>query len=451
MQIAALLVPLVGLSVAAALVMPRLSHRHDVAPTVAPATAKFAIEQPDVLALPAEVVATLGVRTESIQAAPPPPPLRLDARLWPDTNRLTRVHTRFPGEVVELGNVEGFSEDPTAEAPQRCIRALRNGDKVTKGQLLAVVWSTALGEKKSELVTALSKLTLHRETAARFKDLDRKGATTERNLREADQIVEADEIAVAAAKQTLRTWRLSEDDIDQLVDEASRIHKHRGDSGAEVQKNWARVEIRAPQDGVIVEKNVAEGDYIESQLDMFKIADLHRLEVVAHIYQDDLRLIENRPVEQWTWKIQLKSDPQAAAVTGRFSQIGVAFDPHQQTAVVRGWVDNSDGHLRIGQFVSAEIDILPPEHAVAIATGALIDRGGQYEVFTQDDPHELRFRRRPVVPLRHGEHGLMYVRSHAPEYELQVGEQVVVSGGFEIAAELERRRSEAEVPLAASK
>src|SRR5205085_6700849 len=100
--------------------------------------------------LPPEAVGRLGLTTCEVRAAPPPPPLQLPGTLLLDANHLARVRSRFAGEVVEVGPPGG---------------AVRLGGKVKKEQLLAVVWSKDLGEKKSELADALSRLRLDEETA----------------------------------------------------------------------------------------------------------------------------------------------------------------------------------------------------------------------------------------------------------------------------------------------
>src|SRR5207248_1786232 len=87
-------------------------------------------------------------------------------------------------------------------------RPVAVGDPVRKGQLLAVVWSKDLGEKKSELVDALAKLKFDRELYDRLKTLYDQGATAERALREAELAVHGDRNAVARAERTLRSWRL---------------------------------------------------------------------------------------------------------------------------------------------------------------------------------------------------------------------------------------------------
>src|SRR5262249_42489168 len=108
---------------------------------------KAALAGHEALHVPPNVVHKLGLRTARAKKATQPralPPLSGSLAL--DTNYLARVHARFAGEVVEIGLIAEGGPGPTQ------VRQLRFGDVVEKGQLLAVVWSKDLGEKKSELI-----------------------------------------------------------------------------------------------------------------------------------------------------------------------------------------------------------------------------------------------------------------------------------------------------------
>ncbi len=111
---------------------------------------------------------SLGIETARVAHAPPPEPLRLSGSLLLDPNRLVRIHARFPGELVSLGMVPVDPAENGA-APWRNCRPLQYGDKVVKNQLLAVVWSKDIGEKKSELIDAISKRDIDRKVLAQIR------------------------------------------------------------------------------------------------------------------------------------------------------------------------------------------------------------------------------------------------------------------------------------------
>jgi cobalt-zinc-cadmium efflux system membrane fusion protein len=415
--------------------------------SVTPDTALVA-SQPDTVRVPQQVIDALGIKTVLAKTAPPPAPLKLEGSLFLDPNRLTHVHTRFAGEVVEIGKVNGLPDVPDNDDTQ-VERPVRFGDRVVQSQLLCVVWSKDLGEKKSELVDCLSRLFLDQETQKRLEDLWKKGAVPERSVREAERNVESDMIAVSRAERTLRSWRLGTSDIEAIRAEAVRIHRNKGQWDEDIRGQWARVEVRASIDGVVVEKNVTVGDVVDTQLDLFKIADLTRLDVLAHAYEEDLPLLEDLPPHQRHWHIHLKSDGGDKPLSGSFNQIGNIIDPNQHTALVMGWVNNLTGRLRVGQFVTAEVDLPSNSADVAIPVTSLVDEDAITYIFVQPNPGQLAFTRRKVLMVRRRD-DLAYIEGQPNDEQrgagyqpLRVGERVVTSGGLELASELANLQAEA--------
>jgi cobalt-zinc-cadmium efflux system membrane fusion protein len=412
--------------------------------------AKLISAKTHTLWLPNESAKTMALKTGEVIKAPPPSPLKLEGTLFLDPNRLTRVHTRFAGEVVEIGKINGMPDarDDDGRAVERSIRF---GDQVEKGQLLAVVWCKDLGEKKAELVDCMSRMFLDQETKQRLGELYEKGAIPERSLREAERNVESDMIAVSRAESTLRVWRLTNADLEEIRSEAVRIHKNKGQWDEDVRGQWARVEVRASITGTVVEKNIAVGDIVDTSLDLYKIADLTRLDVLAHAYEEDIPQLEDLPHDERHWNIFLKSNPDTKPLSGSFSQIGNIIDPNQHTALIMGWVDNSNGRLRIGQFVTAEVDLPRDPNEVAVPSSALVDQDATTYIFVQPKQGELQFSRRKVLLVRRRDN-LAYLMSNLADKQAEAGyqsvtagEQVVVSGSLELASQLDTLEADARV------
>jgi cobalt-zinc-cadmium efflux system membrane fusion protein len=396
------------------------------APAAPPRTELIA---PDTLAVPAEVAKSLGL--ETVPAARPsrPRPLPpLAGSLALDVNRLARVRPRLAGEVVRIGEIDTIERGTTVRRP------LRYGDRVEKGQLLAVVWSKDLGEKKSELVDAVSRLRLDREVLERYRDLYTKGALPERSLREQERAVEADEIALTRARRTLRSWQLPEEDIRAIEAEADRLRGGRPAGGKE-EETWAQVEVRAPFAGTVVEKNVAEGDVVDTATELFKIADLSRLTVWAHAYEEQLPLLQELQRQgPIPWKVRLQANPAAEPLTGTVERIGDIIDPNQRTALVTGQVDNSAGQLLVGQFITATVELPPAADEVEIPTTALVEDGRESVVFVQPDPGKPVYAARRVAVVRRTR-DLVYLRG--PDGAVCPGERVVRVGALELKEALE--------------
>ncbi len=440
--------------VATALIVPRMIQIWWGGP--AEANSSAAVDRPKVellkdvpntLRVPDDVAQTLGLKTAEVQPYTQPRQLKLDGTLFIDPSSLARVHTRFAGEVIELGPAKSSI---AADSPR-----LKFGDRVAKGQLLAVVWSKDLGEKKSELVDAILHRQLDEEALSRLQDLFQKGATPEQKLRDAQHNYEADLIAETRAERTLRSWRLSDAEIAAIKAEAESIRRNKLDHDPKAESNWSRVEVLSPIEGVIVELNVGHGDIVDTTLDLFKVADLSRLRVMCHVFEEDLPLLQKLSDADRRWTLRLGADGNAAPLRGgfeRFDQIGRIVDPNTHTAQVLGWADNPDGRLLVGQFVTATIDVPPPRNLVAAPASAVIETGAGALVFVKrpsaaNDTKQSDFERRRVALMRQGVDVVGVAIDPSAEEQkqgissLRPGEVIVVDGALQLAGEMEDQQT----------
>lgn len=321
-----------------------------------------------------------------------------------------------------------------------------NGDYVEKDQLLAVVWSKDLGLTKSTLLDAISKLRLDQDILRKYEKLYEKGALPERSLHDAERNVEADRIALNAAELTLRSWRLTDKEIKEIHAEAERLAEQIAQGGKvkedpEAWKQWARVEVRAPFSGTVVERNYGVGAIVDTSTNLFIVSDLSHLTAWANVFEEDLPTLQAlpRPVP---WTITLKNDPKAAPLAGTIQEIRPIIDPTQHSALVKGRVANPEGHMLSGQFITARIDLPAPADQVSIPTGALIEDGLESVVFTQPNENEPRYTLRKVAVAQRGRDWVA-LRTRLTDAEkkagleaLRPGELVVTSGGLELKAAL---------------
>ena len=402
-------------------------------------------------------------KTTAVEQAPPPDPLRLPGSLGLDPNLLVPVHARFPGEVARMAEVETH---PANGDGKRGTRPIRYGDEVEQGQILAVIWSKDIGEKKSELVDAISRLELDQRLLQRLTSFKAETVIPARQVAEARRNVEGDLIAINKAERTLRSWRLTEDEIDAVKQEAVELREAtthaidnakttdleslRGQveelrsktSNLSEDTHWAELEVRAAIDGVIVEKNINVGTIVDPSDDLFKIANLSRIQVLASVYEEDLPYLERLPPDKRDWAIDLKADPNDKPRPGKFEMIGKIIDPVMHTGALIGWLDNRDGHLKVGQFITATIQLPADPAMVSIPASALIEEGPYPAVFVETNAQRHEVTRRNVAVTRRGRQRV-FVRSEPTEEErregaqpLAVGERVIVSGGLELFSEL---------------
>ncbi|MBY0525891.1 MAG: efflux RND transporter periplasmic adaptor subunit [Gemmataceae bacterium] len=421
------------LLVVAFLLLPKWSSAPAIAAPISPEPSLQAIRVgPETIRLACDAADALGVRTVEVHAASQPRLLTLSGSLGLDTNRLARVHARFAGEVMEIGaNLEPNSAGVTV------VRPLDFGDRVASGQLLAVVWSKDLGEKKSELAAAIAQLRIHQDNLRQMEKFS--GSLPERSIREAQLAVSTDAIAVDRARRTLRSWQLTDAEIKIIEEEADRIRLRKFGGDAEPERDWARVEVRAPFAGTILERNIAPRDIVDTSVDLFKIADLGELRVWANAYEEDLPTLQSLPTPI-RWAIQLKSDPKLTSLPGFVERIGGVVDPTDHTARVMGRVANGAGNMRAGQFITATVAVPPAPDEVEIPIGALVENGRESIIFIQADPAKPEFTRRPVSVARRQQDRAFIHAKPSPLREnavLRPGERVVCVGALELHAALE--------------
>jgi cobalt-zinc-cadmium efflux system membrane fusion protein len=379
--------------------------------------------QPGALRLPADMLTRLGIQSSEVRPrAASVRRLELAGVLAIDPDRMVHVGSRFAGEVVEVGGV-----------------ALpRAGDRVKKDQLLAVIWSKDVGQKKSELLEALLQERLDKAVLDRLDKLFQQGTIPEATVHAATRTYEADRTAVNRAERTLRTWRVHDAEIQAVVAEAERVAGLNGKRDRDREKEWARVEIRAPLDGTLLEKNVARGDVVDDRTALFKIADLRQLAVLANAAEADVPALRALTPEQRQLTVRLLADPETAPVDGKIEQLGTTVDPNTGTFAIRGSVPNPDGQLLPGQSVRVTIPLPGTTREVSVPASAVVEDGKDSVVLVQPDPAKFEYVARRVLVVRRGR-DVVHVRSPLTTAEqrqgfepLRAGERIVTAGAVEL-------------------
>ena len=225
-------------------------------------------------------------------------------------------------------------------------------------------------------------------------------------------------------------------------------------SKVELEANWARVDIIAPIDGTIVEKNVVAGNIVDTDDDLFKIADLSMLTAWGQVYEEDLPELQSLELPI-PWKLRVSSNAEAIPISSIIDRIGETIDPNTHMALIGGPVENKKGHLFAGQFITATIALPPEPDVVEIPTRALVEDGNESIVLVQTDPKLDRFYRRRVSVVRRYADTVLVRSRLTPEQrrlgmeELHEGEMVVSAGALELKAALgnqEPQPAESEQP-----
>jgi cobalt-zinc-cadmium efflux system membrane fusion protein len=431
--------------------------------------------------VPAEVCASLGIRKgdrDAVAVAREPAmmrPLVLPGSTALDPTRLARVRARFaPARVVQIAQVW----DHSPKTGETEFRELRQGDAVSKGDLLGVFYSVDVGSKKNDLLDALVQLELDQKILDEAKR--HAEAVPGVFLITYERAVQGDRNAINRALNNLKLWDIPQDEIDALHAEARKISADKNawfktpegrwvkgekqakagtaGPGKEAENPWGRVTLRAPFDGVVVERNLHVDEMVvDNTVNLFQIADVSRLLVVASCPEDELPTLEALRRGERRWTVRTVGAASGTGLPGTIDEIGYVIDPNQHTAVIKGYVDNPGRKIRAGQFVTATVNIPPPDDVVEIPTDALVDDGLQSLVFVQPDAGAHRFTMRRVQ-VTHRFEGTVFLRSTPipqqerltaqeaeegllPKEPLRPGERVLLSGSVELKAVVLDRES----------
>jgi cobalt-zinc-cadmium efflux system membrane fusion protein len=369
-----------------------------------------------------------------------------------DPTRLMRIRARFaPARVVEIAPVTDVNASAAAGTTQ--FRELRPGDQVKKDDLLGVFFSVDVGNKKNDLIDAILQLKLDQQILDAAEKGARSGAVPEVFLLNARRNVEGDHNAISRAVSNLKTWDIPEADIEAVRKEAEEISKRKGKRDKDKEAMWPRVELRAPDDGTIVERNVVRGEMVvDNTVNLFQIAKVDRLAVIANCPEDDLPILHSLKPAERKWSVRTVGLTAASGLEGPIDEIGYLIDPNQHTAVIKGFIDNPNGLIRGGQFISATVRIPAPAGVVEVPMNAVIEDGQQAVVFVQTDAakHQYKMRR---VQLTHRFDRTAFVRSTPipaedaltpeekeegllPREPLKLGEKVLLTGVGQLKLEL---------------
>jgi cobalt-zinc-cadmium efflux system membrane fusion protein len=252
-----------------------------------------------------------------------------------------RTTMQLPGEIR-------FNEDRTAHVTPRLAGVVESvsanlGQPVKKGQVLAVIASAALSELRSELLFAQKRLTLARSTHAREKQLWEEKISAEQDYLLAQQALREAEISVANRRQQLVAL------------------------GADPRAagNLDRYEIRAPFDGMIVEKHIAMGEAVKEDASIFTLSDLSSVWAEIVVTAKDLNLI--RVGE----KVIVRATALDSQAEGRIAYVGALLGQDTRSATARVSLDNPLMAWRPGLFVNVELISSEAEVSVAVPAAAV--------------------------------------------------------------------------------
>jgi membrane fusion protein, heavy metal efflux system len=269
-----------------------------------------------------------------------------------------------------------------------------------------------------EIITTYAQLTeseADRNLAIRSRDMVR-------DLYQAKALPKKDlDHAEAEAKRTEADYQRIRERLLVLKVAESELNRPAAD-----RKITGRFELKAPFDGVIVEKNVSVGQLIDLAESLYTVANTDLLQAVGDIYERDLRMVRvGMPV---TVTVDFVPNQRFSGV---IRYIGDVVDPTSRTVKIRCDVTNRNHQLKADMFARISVEIGSHGHVVAVPLKAVIRLAEKSYVFVQHS-REVFERREVQLGSTFGE--LVEVLEG-----LESGDQIAVEGSLLLEGALEKQ------------
>jgi multidrug efflux pump subunit AcrA (membrane-fusion protein) len=178
---------------------------------------------------------------------------------------------------------------------------------------------------------------------------------------------------LAAARRRLRLWDISDAQIDEIL------------RTGEVRRTLT---LHAPASGVVVEKNVVDGQAIQAGQTLYTIADLSEVWIDAELREADAGSVR----EGSGATIELAAFP-GRPFKGRVEYVYPTLEEASRTLRARVAVANSEGRLKPGMYATVRITT-PTRRALTVPASAVIRTGERSVVFVDMGggslmPHEV--------------------------------------------------------------
>jgi membrane fusion protein, copper/silver efflux system len=325
------------------------------------------------------VVQDIGVRTAKAERTTLSRHVRTVGLVALDEERVARLHPKYDGWVQQL-----FIG--------------KTGEKVKKNTMLLSIYSPQVVATEDEYLLALANQEKLKQSP--FSDV-REGADS----------------LLRSSRERLQLFDMPAHQLRQLTRTRKAIHA---------------VHIHSPFDGVVMNIGAREGARITPDTELYEIADLSRIWVLADLYQDDLPWVHVGD----TAKMQVSGIP-GRTFTGRVSFIYPYFEAKTRTVKVRLEFDNPDQLLKPEMYANVDILANKQVNAIAVPSEAIVRSGTGAKVFVERAPGKFEPR---DVTLGVASDGKTQILSG-----LQAGETVVTSSEFLIDSESNLREATAKM------
>lgn len=257
------------------------------------------------------------------------------------------------------------------------------GERVSKGQKIATIYSPNLITAQKELI-------------------------------EANKVKNVQPTLFEATKNKLKYWKVTDKQIDEIIAE-NKVKEY--------------FNIYADHSGVVTKRMVSVGDHLMEGGVLFEIQNLNKLWVVFDVYETDLLRIKKGDVVKFT----TPSVPNKE-FTARISFIDPVINPKTRAGSARVEITNTNHQLMPEMFVNGELTLKDAEisnsnQILTVPKTAVLWTGERSVVYVKLPDTEI-----PSYEYREVSIGESVGENFVVLAGLKLGEEVVINGAFVIDA-----------------
>ena len=345
-------------------------------------------EEQDVVKLSDDAAREAGIIVSRAELGALGKSVSLPAEIRFDADRIANISPRVSGIIAKLYASEG--------------------DVVKRGDTLALISSRELAGLKAVWLKAQTQASLAATALAREEKLFAEKITAEADVQAARANFEAINAAKDAAENELHAAGVSD---AATADDGDNSNSY----------------LSAPIGGTVVRRGVTLGETVSAgdagSQTLFTIADDSVVWADIGVYKQDLSRVKKQAV------VVIRSDDGSILAESNVAFILPIINETSRTATARVILQNPDGNLRPGQFVTADISVGQSQPVLRVPLSAVQTVENKASVFV---PIEGGFEPRSVT-LGTESGGYVEIRSG-----LRAGDSFVSDGAFTLKAQLEK-------------
>ncbi|MBC7399934.1 MAG: efflux RND transporter periplasmic adaptor subunit [Mucilaginibacter sp.] len=244
------------------------------------------------------------------------------------------------------------------------------GDKVEKGQTLAIMRSADVAGNYTDLSSTQSDVAIAKRQLDQAESLYKNGISSERDYTEAKENYNKAVTANRKVKQQLSI-----------------------NGGGNTSENGTLV-IKAPQSGYIIEKNITSGSFIrqDNSGSMFTISNMQDVWIWANVFESDISKVKTG----YTAKVTTLAYPGKVFI-GKVNEISSVLDPDNKVMKIKIALPNPGMLLKPEMFTNVTITNSENAQAVSVPAKAVIFDSSKNYVVIFNSKCDLKVREVSVI------------------------------------------------------